>query len=159
MAIEEFRPIDGFYGIYEVSNHGRVKSLKTSKPRIIKLSGIRYLQVNLSLNGKFFSKRVNRLVLEAFVGPAMPGMEAAHLNGNRKDNRVENLKWCSRRHNRAHEYEYNRGASVGGNKLNDREAKMVRILRKENFTYEQLADAFGINTNSIYKIIKNKTHV
>lgn len=110
---EEWRPIPGWEGYYEVSNGGRVRSL----PRIITLSnGVNqplkgkilspandgrtsHLRVNLFRGGKGTSTHVHRAVLEAFVGPCPDGMEACHWNDDPKDNRLENLRWGSRKEN------------------------------------------------------------
>ena len=52
-----------------------------------------YLRVGLCKNGKKKTFRVHNLVLEAFVGPKPEGMETRHLDGNRKNNHISNLKY------------------------------------------------------------------
>ena len=109
---EVWKAIPGWEGLYEASTHGRVRSLdrnfiarsgKTykSRGRILKLvtetNG--YMRVCLSKNSVRKPKSVHRLVLETFVGACPAGMEACHNNGNRADNRLENLRWDTPRQN------------------------------------------------------------
>lgn len=99
MSEEVWKPVLGFEGQYEVSNLGRVKSLdridaggRNWKGRIMKPWDTRgYGSVTF---GKRTKRRVNRLVCEAFNGPAPKDKpHALHRNGNPKDNRPENLYW------------------------------------------------------------------
>lgn len=109
---EEWRPVVGYEGRYEVSNHGRVRSLDRTiqckdgrtqrwKGGIKKLcknhSG--YPTVGLQRDGKKRTEYVHRLVLEAFTGPCPEGMLARHLDDNPENNNIDNLKWGSPRDN------------------------------------------------------------
>jgi hypothetical protein len=89
----------GFTGLYKVSNKGRVKSVKNIKPRILKASrSVRgHLQVHLRHMSLVKSLKVHRLVADAFVPPSKEGYTCVkHINGDKTDNRAENLKWYSR---------------------------------------------------------------
>lgn len=92
---EVWRPAPGCVGI-EVSNHGRVRN---RWGRILRGSvtekGYHRVTVRVGGVGEYRSKRVHRLVLEAFAGPCPPGMETRHLNGNPGDNRLANLEWAT----------------------------------------------------------------
>lgn len=104
-SIEQWRPVVGWEGLYEVSDHGRVRSLervvqfgcqqRTAPSRILKpgqnVHGVPF--VNLSGGGKRHIRSVHTLVLEAFVGPRTPGYHGCHWNDVKTDNRVENLRW------------------------------------------------------------------
>lgn len=106
---EQWEPIPGYEGTYEVSSQGRVLSLKravphphsrrmTLKARVLKTRSTDkgHRNVQLHHNGAVDVKYVHRLVLEAFVGPAPEGKPyALHRNGNPADNRLENLYWGS----------------------------------------------------------------
>lgn len=103
---EEWRPVVGYEGIYEVSNHGQVRSV----PRDVKYSDGRtrsypsrvirpattskgYKSLILSYEGVTETKRIHWLVLEAFVGPRPEGMLACHWDDDPANNHVDNLRW------------------------------------------------------------------
>lgn len=101
--MEEWRPVSGYEGAYEVSSEGRARSLdrvssgKSLRGRVLKpgpgSSGL-YLLVNLCRNGKPRTASIHRLVNEAFNGPAPEGRNVTrHLNGDSRDNRPVNLAW------------------------------------------------------------------
>lgn len=107
---EQWLPIAGYEGAYEVSDAGRVRSLDRVNSRGWRLTGKvlsparsnrhGHLHVLLCTPGVQDSRFVHTLVLEAFVGPRPPGMHACHANDEPSDNRVENLRWDTPRANR-----------------------------------------------------------
>lgn len=99
---ESWEPIPGFERFYEVSDLGRVRSLDRvdalgalRQGRILQPSTSPYghLHVSLYVGGRRHTRRVHRLVLEAFAGIAPDGTECCHNNGDPTDNRLENLRW------------------------------------------------------------------
>lgn len=104
MKEEIWKDIPGYEGKYQVSNHGRVKSLKfakTGKPGIMKQQSNPkgYLSVSLHKNCKFKSFRVNRLVAMVFLPNPNNYLEVNHKDEDKTNNRVENLEWCNRLYN------------------------------------------------------------
>ena len=104
---EIWKPVVGYEGYYEVSDHGRVRSLdrvdtagRTKKGVIRKAVLSRdHMQLALYRDTKMKMKYVHRLVLEAFVGPCPEGMEACHNDGNPSNNHVNNLRWDTQSEN------------------------------------------------------------
>ena len=94
---ETWEAVLGYEGLKEVSTDGRVKSAPRRGTRggILKLSVRRdgYAQVNLYRDGVERTPRVHRLVMEAFAGPCPPGLETRHLDGDRLNNTVDNLRY------------------------------------------------------------------
>lgn len=106
--IEEWRPIEGYEGLYEVSNTGQVRSLDRyderncfREGRILKLYTRKggYLFVQLHLNGKGKNYLVHRLVAIAFIPNPDNLPEVNHLDEDKTNNRVENLEFCDRKYN------------------------------------------------------------
>jgi len=99
---EEWRPVEGYEGLYEVSNLGRVKSLhprNSGKIRALKVKRNGYIAVTLSRNGKLKTVTVHQLVAQAFIPNPRNLKEVNHLNEIKSDNRSENLAWATRREN------------------------------------------------------------
>jgi hypothetical protein len=105
--IEFWRDVQGYEGIYQVSDLGRVKSLNyggTGKEAIMKQqdNGNGYKFVRLSKKGeKLKHVYVHRLVAESWIDNPLPDMftEINHIDENRSNNRVENLEWISHKDN------------------------------------------------------------
>ena len=101
MKKEYWKPVVGYEGLYEVSNWGRVKSLKFGKERILKqnqcMNG--YYYVGLSKNGILKRYSVHRLVAEAFI-PNLDNLpQVNHKDENKLNNVVSNLEWCTYKYN------------------------------------------------------------
>ena len=86
---------------YQVSNCGRVKSIKFGKERILKPvpNSFGYLFVNLCKDGKVKAFTVHRLVAEAFLDNPNNYKEVNHKDENKTNNVVTNLEWCNRKYN------------------------------------------------------------
>ena len=95
---EEWRPIAGFEGLYEVSNLGNVKSLR--RDRLLKQhpDGWGYLQVTLC-NGFRKTMKVHRLVATAFCENPNHYGYINHKDINNQNNKSENLEWCTALYN------------------------------------------------------------
>lgn len=101
MFREVWKPIPGYEGLYEVSDLGRVKSIKYGKEMILRPGKTRkgYLRVGLYKDEKRKYLYVHRLVWEAFNGPIPKGMQINHLSEEKTDCRLENLSLVSCREN------------------------------------------------------------
>ena len=93
--------IKGYEGLYEVSNYGRVRSLKFGKEKILKPSRDTdgYLFVGIRKNGHRKICRVHRLVAETFIPNPSNLSEINHLDEDKDNNLVQNLEWCDRKYN------------------------------------------------------------
>lgn len=118
---EEWRPVVGYEGYYEVSSRGRVRSLprevatfrgvRVSPGRLLKTPASTggYLRVTLSKEGLLKGRPVHVLVLEAFSGARpSPEHDACHWDGNPSNNRIENLRWDTKSANMADKMRHGR---------------------------------------------------
>lgn len=118
-AHEQWRPVVGYEGIYEVSDLGRVRSI----PRIVEREGTQgdigakgmvrkphltpkgYLRLQLARDTKTANCMVHRLVASAFLDNPEGKAEVNHKNGIKHDNRVGNLEWATASENQIHAYD------------------------------------------------------
>lgn len=99
---EQWRPVRGWEGLYEVSDAGSVRSIprpwqhrRQDVPRILRFGSARggYLTVTLSRPGERHAYTVHRLVAEAFIGPKPEGWHTCHRDGDKTNNAVANLSY------------------------------------------------------------------
>ena len=149
--------------MYEVSSEGQVRSWKNGKwgrrdePKLLKpsLGNHGYLRVNL---GK--AVLIHHLVLEAHVGPRPEGAEGAHFNGDKHDNRLDNLRWATPGENGGDNARLgvSKGELHGMHKLTD---DAVRDIRQHEKSYAKYATEYGVSIGTIQRVIRRKgwTHV
>lgn len=106
---EIWKDIKGYEGIYQVSNLGKVKSLNYKRGKHEKeikqaLNSRGYLEVGL-FNGKVKTHRVHRLVAQTFIPNPENKDEVNHIDGNKKNNTVNNLEWNTSKENIHHAWE------------------------------------------------------
>ena len=94
-ANEQWKLIEG----YEVSNLGFVRNRNTQKFKKLFIRENGYFYVHLWKNGKNYTKTVNRLVAMAFIENPSNLPLVDHIDGNKQNNRVENLRWCTHSQN------------------------------------------------------------
>ena len=102
--MEEWKYIEGYEGLYQVSNYGRVRSLfyrKKNQVQLLKLRKVTkgYLQVALWKNRKRKDFMVHKLVAEAFIPNPNNYPQINHKDEDKTNNCVENLEWCTNEYN------------------------------------------------------------
>jgi len=159
---EEWKPIPGYEGHYEVSSTGEVRSLRSrfglrAEPRavvpLVHPSG--YLSVGLCKDAFVRRRRVHQLVLEAFVGPRPQGSETRHLNGKQADNRLENLTWGTKIENakdKALHGTQTRGVTNNTAKLTEEQVYEIRASKE---SLSVLAGRYRVAKTNV-SMIKNR---
>ena len=146
---------------YTVYSDGRVYSSITNKFLKPCPASRGYLMVGLYKNKKVHKKYVHRLVAEAFLSPINETVN--HKNGNKKDNRLENLEWCTYSENHSHAFSMGlkKPRDIGGmNNINRKltaldAIEIYKLATKTNLTQKTIADMFNIDRTVVGKI-KNK---
>jgi hypothetical protein len=165
---EEWRPIPGYDGGYEVSSDGQVRSTTRGRypGRVLRPhnDGKGYMRVNLSIGGARSQVAVHTLVLFAFHGPRPSGGTASHLNGDPTDNRAANLLWESWSANHARKREH--GTALVGEqnhmaRLTDDQVRAIRAMHKAGSSPEDIALFYNITASSVCKICLRQswTHI
>ena len=141
----EWRDVVGFEGEYKVSDTGLVYSNKTNK--VLKpLISNGYCKIMFGRK----TYRIHRLVAKAFIPNPNNYTCINHKNGNKKDNRIENLEWCNHSMNLIHAYQ---------NELNRNEKPVERLYNgKVVEIYRSAAEAErkGFQRRLIAKCCKGK---
>ena len=159
---EIWMPIVGF-DEYCVSNSGRIISKKRNKKTMLKpfKSGVGYFQVAIHVSGRCIKKYVHRLVLEAFSGPCPNGMECSHLDGDKTNNRFDNLAWESVIDNNLRKDDHltnRKGESHARSKLTEGDVLNIRRLYASgNYSYRWLKDEFMVSKSNIESIVHRRS--
>ena len=151
--MEQWLDVVEFEGLYEVSNHGQVRSVKTGKLKKIttdKKTNRPFL--NIWKKNKQSVIRIHKLVLEAFVGKKPDGMECCHNDGNPFNNHISNLRWDTPKNNHADKVKHgttNRGERCGTAKLT---LEQVRAIRKDDRLQKIIAKEYEVQQSLISRI-------
>lgn len=166
---EIWLPARGYPGArnYEVSNHGRVRSIarvdSRGNKRAMKIlrpgnTGTGYLQVQICCEGVVRKVMVHRLVLEAFVGPCPDGMEACHdPDPDRSNCRLDNLRWDTRLANRRdqikHRVNRRRFGRHGNAKFFATDIERVKDLRCAGCSYRDIGTWLSMDASHAWDIV------
>lgn len=172
--MEQWKPVPKWEGLYEVSDQGRVRSVlrqvkgkngpTTYQSKMLKLcaSKNRYPFVALSRSGEKRYAYVHDLVLEAFVGPKLPGFEVCHRDGTRDNNHLHNIRYGTRSENAVERITHGKGPKKGhtageknANALLTAEA--VLTIRAASGTLRELGERFGVHLGTIHAVRSRKT--
>ena len=177
MENEIWKNINGYEGSYQVSNLGRVKSLRriikckngvsrTINERILKQNEdmcngtYGYLIVCLCKNCKSKFFKVHKLVLEHFINKKPKGLICCHNDGNRLNNKSDNLRWDTYKSNVQDAIKhkvFNVGEKCNLSKLSELDVKKIRKLLKENeYSNAEIAKMFSISKRNVLSIANNR---
>lgn len=145
---EIFKPIRGFEGLYEVSNFGRVMSIRRGIFLKGKVDKDGYIEYCLRYNGKAKHKRGHRLVAEAFIPNPNNLPVINHKDHSKDNNRVDNLEWCTVMENTKYYYSgpnYKEGSHRMLSSLSNEDlVELVRLYVEDKYDYTKLYDRFGL---------------
>lgn len=165
--IEVFVPINGYETLYEISNTGKVKSLAKFKgtrytqyipERIMKPrpNTYGYLQVGLCLRNVKKPVYVHRLVASHFINNPENKKEVNHIDGDKHNNKVENLEWCTRMENEKHSYSIGlkRKGSMWGNSKKVVQMDLSGSVLKEWSCIKEVSEHLGVDRRNIVNCCK-----
>lgn len=138
----------------------REGSSKNGKWLKLNIDSSGYLQVTLCKDGYYYPKLVHHLVLEAFIGKRPVSMECRHLDGDKKNNKISNLKWGTKRENGkdAAKHGTHKGEKSGVAKLTKQDVKSIfNMYWNKNYNKSEIAQQFNITSGHVRRIINKKT--
>ena len=181
--MEIWKPVVGWEWGYEVSSWGRVRSVDRVIKQKCRWGGHQYrnikgkilsqhssnqpesygrMSVGLGSGTNWQSDRktrlVHQLVMEAFVGPRPHGMECRHLDGNPKNNRLENLCYGTPKQNSGDKYLHGtviNGEKSKSSKLTEEQVREIKSLIGHE-TYDRISEKFGVSIAQISRIKTGK---
>lgn len=166
--MEIWKDIKNFENKYQVSNKGKIRSLNYHNEKRIKILKPYkdiwgYLRIDLCKNGIKKHYKISRLVAQEFLKKIENKNQINHKDGNKENNLVENLEWCSPSENCIHAHKNNLRKAVNGenhynHKLKKQDVIKIRnIYKNKNITYFQISKIFNISQSCISKIIRKQT--
>lgn len=159
-------PISDF-PLYSVDELGNVYRDGREAPLAPSADKDGYHSVYLSCNGKTTRRTVHRLTLEAFIGLRPEGFQCCHLDGNRSNNVLSNLKWGSRIENESHKAVHGTkpvGVKNGQHRLTEDQVLLIRARKSSglrNWGAGALAREFGVHLRTVYMVSSGRqwTHI
>ncbi|MFT8928535.1 MAG: NUMOD4 domain-containing protein [Sporolactobacillus sp.] len=173
MENEAWKAAYGFEGLYEVSNFGRIRSIKRyvpSKNGSVRLVNSRilivhrayngYLRVPMCRNAERKTVSVHRLVAETFIKNEFNKSFVNHIDGNKENNRVDNLEWVTPSENSKHALNHHlfvpkHGEDHPNSKLSSDDVKQIFYLyNSRKYTQREIGNMFGIGRTAISRILR-----
>ncbi len=174
-AQEIWKPIEG-YNEYEVSSFGKIRSYYTktgikkswivsynTEPHFLKpaFSYDGYHLVSIGCKNKKRTMSLHRLVAKAFIPNPENKPQVNHKDGNKINNRADNLEWATKSENELHAYKTGlkiqpRGQKNHNSKLTDKQVKEIKEISKNSvLTQEEISKKYNISRGTIAKIQVN----
>lgn len=180
MSKEIWKDVKNYEGLYKVSNHGKIKSLKRKIPLLIRgkypaflpfkekilracVNSSGYRAVCLRNRGTSRSATVHRLVLQAFQSNPENKPQGNHKDGNILNNNINNLEWCTQSENMLHAHKIGlydfKGNKAHNRKLNEHQVRRIRLMREitPKLSDIKIGKMFKVTAANIYRITRRKT--
>lgn len=161
MTQEIFKPVPNYEGLYEGSNFGRIKSLprgKKGKEKILKPTKQTYYIIDLCKGGEIKRFLVHRLIAKTFLENTKNKEHVNHIDGNKLNNKLENLEWVTRSENQLHAIQYGLRTTKGvkNSQCKLTEKQVIEIFNDKR-KYSEISNQHNISIPTICDIKKNRS--
>ena len=165
MEKEIWKDIPGYEGVYQVSSFGRVRSLdryvfggkayylKKGKIQKLQNNGNGYLYKQLKHEGNNRNFYIHRLVMMVFVGDRPENMAICHIDGDKTNNNINNLRYDTYKENNIDQFRHGNRKGC----LSNEEVLKVRQMYKEGMKTKEISEFFNVGKWVVQKI-KNGTN-
>lgn len=146
---------------FEISKSGVIRNCNTLKIKSQYVSSTGYYMISVSINNKTKPYRVHRLLAETFIPKKDGCLFVNHIDGNKLNNSLENLEWCTHLENMQHAFRTglanNSNEKNGMSKLNTNDVVEIKTMLKNGISQYKIAEKFNVSRSSILKIKLGKT--
>lgn len=165
MEEEIWKDVKGYEGIYKISSLGRIAKMDNGQnAKILRpfLTSRGYLQTCLVKNTTYKVYLIHRLVALNFILNPEDKPQVNHINGNKLDNRLENLEWCTAKYNMKHAYDIGlvkigKGENHPMAKFTNLQVKEMRhLFYNKNFKIKAISLLYNTSYPVVYGIVKYK---
>ena len=157
------RDVKGYEGLYFVNELGEIysypkKTRKGVRKMLAQKNNNGYLSIDLCKNGNIKKYSLHRIIALAFLDNIENKEQVNHINGNKHDNRIENLEWSTRSENQKHSIETGL-RSAKGEKNSQSKLTEIQVLNifNDKRTYNQISKDFNISIGTISDIKRGHT--
>lgn len=161
IMIKELK-IDGVNKKYTIDTYGNIYDIKEKKYRKPKPNSKGYLKVSFYVNGKDKKFFVHRLVLMTFNPvDGMENLQVNHIDGNKQNNYVGNLEWCTNAENQRHAFQHGlisrKGTKNSQAKLTEEQVIEIAEMIMSGKTNKEISELFNICSETV-STIRTKRH-
>lgn len=154
---------------YLISNMGNVKNIKKLKTlKTYNRDGYERVDLYSNKDKKYLKRSVHRLVAEAFIPNPLLKPQVNHIDGDKTNNTIDNLEWCTAKENTAHSIKtgltdfskinYRKGEGASSSKMTNEDVKELREMYDTGeFSLKELSIYFDISITTVWNIAKRKT--
>jgi len=167
---EIWKDIPGYEGLYQASNEGRLRRLICPRPGypaysivMINIAPNGYARVRLARSDTRKYIYCHRLVMLAFRGECLDGMQVNHIDGDKTNSYLNNLEYVTPKQNIAHAqsilgtHQGKHGTDVKMAILDDDKVRAIRQLARQGTMQRQIARMYGVCEANISMIVHRKT--
>ena len=146
---------------YEISREGIIRNCKNLRIKSQYISSTGYYMISISINNKSKPFRVHRLLAMTFIQNIKCYEYINHIDGNKLNNNLDNLEWCTHLQNMQHAFKNrlinNTNENNGMAKLNKEQVIKIKELLKKKMSQQKIANIFVVSRSAILKINLKKT--
>lgn len=151
--MENWKDVVDYEGIYEVSDMGIIRRKLTKRELKSRIDMYGYKRVTLSKNSKGKTIFIHRIVALAFLDNPHNKPQVNHIDGDKLNNTISNLEWCTQKENMKHA---NDNGLTKHKATTQEDVDKIRSLSDKGVTNKEIANLYGLSEMTIYKIVEKK---